>query len=78
MHFIGMLAFSLPCGVAYEPFQTALSMIPGVLASGVALSVISRPNPSQTKLAFGAHQQGAERQLGLAGIGTADHRERHA
>ena len=59
MHFIGMLAFSLPCGVAYEPFQTALSMIPGVLASGVALSVISRPNPSQTKLAFGALLMGA-------------------
>ncbi len=54
MHFIGMLAFSLPCGVAYDPVQTALSMIPGVLASGVALSVISRRSPSQLNLALGA------------------------
>src|SRR5579864_5499248 len=37
MHFIGMLAFSLPCGVTYAPVGTVLSMIPGILASGVAL-----------------------------------------
>jgi two-component system sensor histidine kinase/response regulator len=42
MHFIGMLAFSLPCGVSYSPFGTLLSMVPGILASGVALHVISR------------------------------------
>ena len=40
MHFIGMLAFSLPCGVTYAPVGTVLSMIPGILASGVALHVI--------------------------------------
>src|ERR1700731_2305321 len=42
MHFVGMLAFSLPCGIAYAPVGTVLSMIPGILASGVALNVISR------------------------------------
>ena len=42
MHFIGMLAFSLPCGVRYDPAMTAASMIPGLLASAVALWVISR------------------------------------
>ncbi len=42
MHFIGMLAFSLPCGVSYDPLGTLLSMIPGILASGVALHVIGR------------------------------------
>src|SRR6266446_2641985 len=46
MHFIGMLAFSLPCGVTYAPVGTVLSMIPGILASGVALHAISeRTNP---------------------------------
>lgn len=41
MHFIGMLAFSLPCGISYDPFVTLISMIPGILASAVALWVIS-------------------------------------
>jgi len=42
MHFIGMLAFTLPCGVGYNLVGTILSMVPGILASGVALSVIGR------------------------------------
>jgi two-component system, sensor histidine kinase and response regulator len=42
MHFIGMLAFSLPCGLSYDPWQTVLSIFPGMLASGVALELVSR------------------------------------
>ena len=42
MHFIGMLAFSLPCGISYDPVGTAFSMFPGILASGVALAIICR------------------------------------
>ena len=42
MHFIGMLAFSLPCGISYNPFGTMLSMLPGMIGSGVALNVVSR------------------------------------
>jgi len=60
MHFIGMLAFSLPCGIDYDPVGTILSMIPGVLASGVALSVISRQTePSPSRLIAGATLMGA-------------------
>jgi PAS domain S-box-containing protein len=60
MHFIGMLAFSLPCGVSYEPVGTVLSMIPGVLASGVALHVISqRTEPGFRRLCVGAVLMGA-------------------
>jgi two-component system, sensor histidine kinase and response regulator len=60
MHFIGMLAFSLPCGVGYHLIGTMLSMIPGVLASGVALSVISREEkPSLVRLSIGAVLMGA-------------------
>ncbi len=40
MHFIGMLAFNLPCGIQYDPIITLISMIPGILASGVALGVV--------------------------------------
>ncbi len=40
MHFIGMTALSLPCGVYYDPLITLISMIPGILASGVALGVV--------------------------------------
>src|SRR5258708_40180236 len=64
MHFVGMLAFSLPCGVGYDPVGTVLSMIPGVLASGAALSVISRKQqPGFARLSLGAVLMGA-------GIGT--------
>ncbi|HEV8680852.1 MAG TPA: MHYT domain-containing protein [Stellaceae bacterium] len=60
MHFIGMLAFSLPCGVGYDPVGTVLSMIPGILASGVALHVISqRTDPGFKRLAVGAVLMGA-------------------
>lgn len=39
MHFIGMLALSLPCGIEYDPFITLVSMVPAILASGVALDL---------------------------------------
>src|SRR6476646_8533381 len=60
MHFIGMLAFSLPCGVTYAPIGTVLSMIPGILASGVALHAISqRTDPGFKRLAVGGLLMGA-------------------
>jgi len=42
MHFVGMLAFNLPCSVAYSPWLTILSIIPGILACSLALALISR------------------------------------
>lgn len=55
MHFIGMLAFTLPCGVDYAFVGTVMSMIPGILASGVALHVISRrQDPGFFRLMEGA------------------------
>ncbi len=39
MHFIGMLALSLPCAIHYNPLITIISMIPGILAAGVALGL---------------------------------------
>jgi NO-binding membrane sensor protein with MHYT domain len=55
MHFIGMLAFSLPCTVGYDPLETLASMVPGMLASGAALSVISQATaPNFQRLLGGA------------------------
>jgi signal transduction histidine kinase/DNA-binding response OmpR family regulator len=60
MHFIGMLAFSLECGTGYNPLGTVASVIPGILASAVALSVISRQEqPSFVQLTVGAVLMGA-------------------
>ncbi|MFC3228543.1 MHYT domain-containing protein [Marinibaculum pumilum] len=42
MHFVGMLAFSLPCAVNYDLSVTMLSTIPAWLASFAALAVSSR------------------------------------
>ncbi|MBL8488683.1 MAG: response regulator [Rhodocyclaceae bacterium] len=43
MHFVGMLAFSLPCATTYDPLVTLLSMVPGILASAIAIAIIGRP-----------------------------------
>ena len=60
MHFIGMLAFTLPCGVSYDPAGAMLSMIPGIIASGIALDTISkRVEPNLGRLAISAVLMGA-------------------
>ena len=63
MHFIGMLAFNLPCTVSYDPWITLVSAVPGVLASAVALLVISHAQPRVYQLLLGSLLLGA-------GIGT--------
>ncbi|HCY15006.1 MAG: hypothetical protein A2Z93_02960 [Curvibacter sp. GWA2_64_110] len=45
-HFVGMLAVRLPIPVAYDPWLTAVSLSPAILASVIALSVLSRPQAS--------------------------------
>jgi len=42
MHFVGMLAVHLPVPVAYDPLMTAFSLLPAILASAIALSVLAR------------------------------------
>lgn len=53
MHFTGMLAFSLPCSTTYDPLVTGLSMLPGVLASALAVDAFSRPHPAGRRLWLG-------------------------
>jgi PAS domain S-box-containing protein len=65
MHFVGMLAFSLPCGITYDPVGTVLSMIPGMLASGIALGAISSPyEPGLSRLSVSAILMG----IGIAAM----------
>ena len=63
MHFVGMLAFRLPCTSSYDPTLTLLSTIPGILASTLALKLISHHEISNRRLAEGGLLIGA-------GIGT--------
>ncbi len=44
MHFVGMLAFKLPCAVNYAPWLTAVSVVPGILACILALRLVARSN----------------------------------
>ena len=53
MHFVGMLAFSLPCATTYDPWITLASMVPGILASALANALISRPSLSRRQLLGG-------------------------
>ncbi|SFG93929.1 PAS domain S-box-containing protein/diguanylate cyclase (GGDEF) domain-containing protein [Duganella sp. CF458] len=50
MHFVGMLAFTLPCTNSYDAGLTLLSTVPGMLASGLALHVISQGPPNTPRL----------------------------
>ncbi len=58
MHFIGMLAHVLPIPVSYDPGITALSIVPAVLAAGVALHVVARPIVSTRRLLVGGTLMG--------------------
>ncbi len=59
MHFVGMLAFNLPCSTSYSATLTLLSTIPGILASTLAMKIISRRELSHGQLAMGGLLIGA-------------------
>ncbi|WP_095144102.1 MULTISPECIES: bifunctional diguanylate cyclase/phosphodiesterase [unclassified Pseudomonas] len=59
MHFIGMLAFSLPINLGYDFAITALSLVIAVVSCGFALWLVSQPRLPAWQLAFGALIMGA-------------------
>ncbi len=59
MHYIGMLAFSLPVPVSYDWPTVLLSSLAAILASGVALYVVSRKNMSLWRAVAGSIVMGA-------------------
>ena len=54
MHFIGMQAFRLPFPVGYDAAITFVSWVLPVLASLLAMSMISRPTPTASHFAISA------------------------
>ena len=59
MHFVGMLAFSLPCATRFDLRITLLSMIPSILSSLYAMTLINRQRISLARLALGGGLFGA-------------------
>src|ERR1700722_10588846 len=59
MHYIGMLAFVLPVPVAYHWPTVLLSLFAAILASVVALHVVSRPTMGAVRALTGSVLMGA-------------------
>ena len=59
MHFVGMLAFSLPIALGYTKLLTFLSWLAGVAVSAVALAVASNGSLSARRLGAGSLLMGA-------------------
>jgi len=64
MHYIGMLAFILPIPVAYHWPTVLLSLFAAILASAIALYVVSRQKMSASRAVAGSLLMGA----GIAGM----------
>lgn len=58
MHFIGMLAFSLPIKMAYDISINALSWLIAMVVSGIALFVVRRPAMTTRNITIGATLMG--------------------
>jgi NO-binding membrane sensor protein with MHYT domain len=59
MHFIGMLAYSVPIPLRYSIFTTLASLIIAMLTSGFALAIASRPDLGLKRLAVSSLVMGA-------------------
>jgi two-component system sensor histidine kinase/response regulator len=59
MHYIGMKAFTLPLTVTYDLPTVAASLVAAVLASGIALHVVSQPSLTMPAAIGGAVMMGA-------------------
>jgi len=59
MHFVAMLAFSLPIRLGYDVAMTFLSWLAATLASGIALSIASRPHVTALQRVVGSLAMGS-------------------
>ena len=58
MHFIAMLAFSIPIYISYNFAIVLVSLIAAILAAYQALYIVSRPRPSMPSLLAGSSSMG--------------------
>lgn len=63
MHFTGMIAFSLPVEIYYDPIVTLISVVPGIIASAIAIYFLNAEKISFWRLNLGGVLLGV-------GIGT--------
>jgi two-component system sensor histidine kinase/response regulator len=79
MHYIGMLAFTLPVPVLYDVPVVVWSLVAAILASGVALFVVSRPTLGVVALTVGSLAMGsgiaAMHYIGMAAMRLNAHSE---
>jgi diguanylate cyclase (GGDEF)-like protein len=77
MHFVGMLAFSLPIPMSYDVAITLLSLVIAVIVSGFALYLVSRDTLSARNLIGGGILMGigicAMHYTGMAAMETHPH-----
>src|SRR5664279_6648299 len=59
IHFVGMLAFSIPIAIGYRPALTGLSWAAACGVSALALAIASRATLGWRRLAAGATTMGA-------------------
>lgn len=59
MHFLGMLAFSLPVPMGYDPVITLLSLLIAIASSAFALWIVCQCKLSWTRLCFSAVLMGS-------------------
>ncbi|MEI1376934.1 MHYT domain-containing protein [Nostoc sp. UHCC 0926] len=59
MHFIAMLAFSLPIPIEYDWLTVLISVLPAISASGLALYLVSQPEFGILRLLSGSLLMGA-------------------
>lgn len=75
MHFLAMLAFNLPISISYNFLLTLVSLLAAILASGVALSIVSRPRVELSALLTSATFMGvgigAMHYIGMAAMQMA-------
>ncbi|MDE2341776.1 MAG: EAL domain-containing protein [Betaproteobacteria bacterium] len=64
MHFVGMLAFSLPIPLGYDPFITLLSLLIAIASSAFALWIVGQEDLPWPRLAMSALLMGS----GVAGM----------
>jgi hypothetical protein len=60
MHYIGMLAYSLPVAILYHWPTVLLSLPAAILASAVALFVVSRKEMGPLRIGLGTHSRYAQ------------------
>lgn len=72
MHFIAMLAFSLPIPIEYDWLTVLISVLPAIFASGLALHLVSQPEFGIVRLLIGSLLMGtgisAMHYIGMAAI----------